>query len=70
MRSVQSTFETYVKLNKRIAARDADARCRRSTSPARLADTIVAHLPLKLDDKQELLETDDRRRSGSSGSTS
>ena len=39
-------------------ARDADLACRPSTIPARLADTIVAALPLKLADKQAILETE------------
>ena len=70
MRSVQATFEIYVKLNKRIPP-EMLMSVQTIDDPARLADTIVAHLPtLKLTDKQALLEMDDRRRSGSSASTS
>ncbi len=56
MRSVQSTFESYVKLNKRIPP-EMLVSISTIEDPARLADTIVAHLSLKLNDKQEILET-------------
>ncbi|HMA20491.1 MAG TPA: endopeptidase La, partial [Gemmatimonadaceae bacterium] len=56
MRSVQSTFEAYVKLNKRIPP-EMLTSVASIDDPARLADTIVAHVALKLKDKQELLET-------------
>ncbi len=59
MRSVQSTFETYVKLNKRIAP-EMLMQVQTIDDPARLADTIVVHLTaVKLQDKQEILETTD-----------
>jgi ATP-dependent Lon protease len=59
MRSVQSTFETYVKLNKRIAP-EMLMQVQTIDDPARLADTIVVHLTaVKLHDKQEILETTD-----------
>jgi ATP-dependent Lon protease len=59
MRSVQSTFETYVKLNKRIAP-EMLMQVQTIEDPARLADTIVVHLSaVKLHDKQEILETTD-----------
>ncbi len=57
MRSVQSTFEAYVKLNKRIPP-EMLASVASIEDPARLADTIVAHLSLKLLDKQSILETE------------
>jgi ATP-dependent Lon protease len=50
------TFETYVKLNKKIPPEMLDARCRAIDDPSMLADTIAAHLTLKLEQKQELLE--------------
>jgi ATP-dependent Lon protease len=58
MRSVISTFETYVKLNKKIPP-EMVTTVGSITEPARLADTITAHLGIKLEDKQALLETFD-----------
>lgn len=58
MRSVRATFETYVKLNKRIPP-EMLASVASIDDPARLADSIVAHLALKLIDKQKILETED-----------
>jgi ATP-dependent Lon protease len=55
MRSVRTTFDTYVKLNKRIP-HDTLTAVGRLESAARLADTIVGYLTLKLVDKQGLLE--------------
>jgi ATP-dependent Lon protease len=57
MRSIHSTFETYVKLNKRIPP-EMLMSISTIEEPARLADTIVAHLNLKLNDKQAILETE------------
>jgi ATP-dependent Lon protease len=57
MRSVHSTFEAYVKLNKRIPP-EMLTSVASIDDPGRLADTIVAHLSLKLNDKQGILETD------------
>ncbi|MFO0555561.1 MAG: endopeptidase La [Polyangiaceae bacterium] len=57
MRSVASTFETYVKLNKKIAP-EVIVGVQTIDDPARLADTVVANLPtIKLADRQQLLET-------------
>src|SRR5205085_1646811 len=50
-----STFEAYVKLNKRIPP-EMLMSVATIDDPARLADTIVAHLSLKLNDKQAILE--------------
>ena len=55
MRTVKETFETYVKLNKRIPP-EMLASVSVIDDPARLADTIVAHLNLKIPDKQSILE--------------
>ncbi len=55
MRGVKSTFEQYVKLNKRIPP-EMLASVSTIEDPSRLADTIVAHLSLKLPDKQSILE--------------
>jgi ATP-dependent Lon protease len=56
IRSVQDVFEDYVKLNTRIPP-EMLVSVRTIEEPGRLADTIVAHVALKLKDKQELLET-------------
>ncbi len=59
MRSVQSTFESYVKLNKRIPP-EMLMTVQTIDDAARLADTIVVHLSsIKLNDRQEILETTD-----------
>ena len=55
IRSVHTTFEAYVKLNKRIPP-EMLMSVATIDDPARLADTIVAHLSLKLNDKQAILE--------------
>ncbi len=55
IRSVNSTFENYVKLNKKIPP-EMIMSVSSIDEPARLADTIVAHLGVKLEDKQTLLE--------------
>ncbi len=57
VRSVHSVFEAFVKLNKRIPP-EMLMQVSTIDDPARLADTIVAHLSLKLNDKQSLLETE------------
>src|SRR5215813_1492510 len=57
VRSVHATFESYVKLNKRIPP-EMLTSVASIDDPGRLSDTIVAHLSLKLNDKQALLETD------------
>ncbi len=56
MRSVQTTFENYVKLNKRVPPELA-VSVQSIENPSRLADTIAAHVNFKLSAKQELLET-------------
>ena len=55
VRGIKATFEQYVKLNKRIPP-EMLASVATIDDPARLADTIVAHLSLKLSDKQKILE--------------
>jgi ATP-dependent Lon protease len=55
VRSVKATFENYVKLNKRIPP-EMLMSVSTIEEPARLADLIVAHLNLKLEDKQAILE--------------
>lgn len=61
MRSVKGTFETYVKLNKRIPP-EILMRVSSIEDPGELADIIVAQLNLKLEDKQKALEIADPNR--------
>lgn len=58
VRSVKGTFETYVKLNKRIPP-EILMRVSSIENPGELADIIVAQLNLKLEDKQAVLEITD-----------
>ncbi|MCA9537954.1 MAG: endopeptidase La [Myxococcales bacterium] len=58
LRQVHTTFEAYVKLNKRIPP-EMQVAVSAVDDPSKLADSIVAHLNLKLTDKQVILETDD-----------
>jgi ATP-dependent Lon protease len=60
VRSVQNTFESYVKLNKRVPP-ELSTSVQSIESPSRLADTIAAHVNFKLSAKQELLETESVR---------
>lgn len=55
VRGVTSTFESYAKLNKKIPAEVLQS-VNAINDPSKLADTIVAHVNLKLPDKQKLLE--------------
>src|SRR5690554_644809 len=54
-RAIVGQFETYVKLNKKIPP-EILTSLSGIDSPGRLADTIAAHLPLKLEQKQNMLE--------------
>jgi ATP-dependent Lon protease len=59
MRSVQSAFEMYVKLNKKVQP-EVLMSVQTIDDPSRLSDTIIANLPtVKLSDRQALLEEDD-----------
>jgi ATP-dependent Lon protease len=55
VRTIHATFENYVKLNRKVPPEILNS-VSTITAPARLADTIVAHLNLKLEDRQRLLE--------------
>ena len=55
-RTILGQFEQFVKLNKKISA-DLFSSVSSLEEFSRLSDTIVAHLPLKIEDKQEILET-------------
>ena len=57
-RSVISRFEQYVKLNKKIPPEILTSLAG-IDQPGRLADTVAAHMALKLEDKQKVLEIHD-----------
>ena len=54
-RAVAEQFENYVKLNKKVPP-EALASIPNITEPGKLADSIAAHLSVKITDKQQLLE--------------
>jgi len=54
-RAVLAQFEQYVKLNKKIP-QEILTSLTGIEEPGRLADTVAAHLSLKLEQKQEMLE--------------
>jgi len=56
VREVHTTFENYVKLKKKIPP-EMVMSVSSIDDPGRLGDTIVAHLGVKLEDRQNLLET-------------
>ncbi|MCB9991380.1 MAG: endopeptidase La [Rhodospirillales bacterium] len=53
-RAVATEFEQYVKLNKKIPP-EVIVSINQIEEPPKLADTIAAHLALKIEEKQELL---------------
>ncbi|NLI75638.1 MAG: endopeptidase La [Candidatus Riflebacteria bacterium] len=55
MRNVISLFEQYVKINKKIPL-EVIMVANNVDEPGRLADIITAHLTLKVEEKQEILE--------------
>jgi ATP-dependent Lon protease len=57
-RTVVAQFESYVKLNKKIPP-EVLVSVNQIEEPSKLADTIAAHLALKIPEKQQLLETED-----------
>ncbi|MFT6339283.1 MAG: ATP-dependent Lon protease [Alcanivorax sp.] len=59
-RSLQSQFEDYVKLSKKVAP-EVTGSVSSIDEVSRLADTIAAHLQLKLEEKQDVLEMVDVR---------
>ena len=54
-RSALSVFDQYVKLNKKVPA-EVLTSLAGIDEPSRLSDTIAAHMSLKLDEKQKILE--------------
>ncbi len=62
MRSIAKAFESYVRLNKKVAS-DVVVQVGQIEEAARLADTVASNLNLKIADKQSLLaEIDVRKR--------
>jgi ATP-dependent Lon protease len=60
MRSVVNEFDQYVKLNMKIPPEILTSLAG-IEDPSRLADTVAAHLSLKIDEKQSILEIQDIR---------
>jgi ATP-dependent Lon protease len=60
MRSVQDAFENFVRLNRKIP-QDMVLSITSMDEAGKLSDTLIAHLNLKLSDKQDLLETCDKQ---------
>jgi len=58
VRSIKGVFEQYVKLNKRIPP-ELLMSISSINDPSRLADIMVAHLTMKIAEKQEILEAVD-----------
>ncbi|RZJ41378.1 MAG: endopeptidase La, partial [Brevundimonas sp.] len=56
LRAVIEQFENYVKLNKKVPP-EALSSIPQITDPSKLADSVAAHLSVKIGDKQGLLET-------------
>ncbi len=56
MRSLLDYFEQYIKLSKKVSA-ETYATISDIEEPGRMADLIASHLPLKMKDKQDILET-------------
>ncbi|UQD52921.1 endopeptidase La [Bacillus methanolicus] len=58
MRTMLEYFEQYIKMSKKISA-ETYSSVADIEEPGRMADVISSHLPLKLKEKQEILETVD-----------
>ncbi|AZB43834.1 endopeptidase La [Bacillus sp. FJAT-42376] len=56
MRTLLEYFEQYIKLSKKVSA-ETFASVADIDDPGRVADLVASHLPLKLKEKQEVLET-------------
>jgi ATP-dependent Lon protease len=59
-RSILNLFDQYVKLNKKVPPEILTSLAG-IDEPARLADTIAAHMSLKIEEKQNILEIDEVR---------
>ena len=55
MRNVRESFETYVKLSKKVHV-EIVGTINAIDDPAKLADVVVSHLNIKLDERQKILE--------------
>ncbi|MBK9585114.1 MAG: endopeptidase La [Alphaproteobacteria bacterium] len=55
-RAVMTQFEQYVKLNKKIPP-EVIVSVNQISDPSKMADTIASHITLKIEQKQEILET-------------
>ncbi|WP_422448225.1 MULTISPECIES: endopeptidase La [unclassified Endozoicomonas] len=55
VRSVMSQFEQYVQLSKKVP-NEVLSSLSGIKDPAKLVDTISAHMPMKIEDKQKMLE--------------
>ena len=60
LRSVLNLFDQYVKLNKKVPP-EILASLSSIDDPGRLADTIAAHLAIKIPEKQELLDSEQEK---------
>ncbi|WP_243386534.1 endopeptidase La [Bacillus kexueae] len=58
MRTALDYFEQYIKMSKKLTS-ETFATVTDIDEPGRLADLIASHLPIKLKDKQQILETYD-----------
>lgn len=61
MRAVNTTFETYIGLSKKVPV-EVSSTISGIDDPSRLADTVSGHLQIPLADKQEILEILDPSR--------
>jgi len=60
MRSVMAQFDQYVKLSKKVPPEILSSLAS-IEEPSRLADTIAAHMSLKIEEKQKILEIENLR---------
>ncbi|MCZ7665700.1 MAG: LON peptidase substrate-binding domain-containing protein, partial [Thermoleophilia bacterium] len=60
VRNVMTSFESYAKLSKKIPA-EILSQLASVDDPAKLSDTVAAHLPVKVSEKQALLELESDR---------
>ena len=69
IRSVTASFESYVKLGKKISP-EMIHQIHAIDDPFRLADAVIVHLNIKLEEKQQILETDDAGQASGADSCS
>ncbi|MFP7471748.1 endopeptidase La [Niallia taxi] len=60
MRTMLQYFEQYIKISKKISS-ETYATVSDMEEPGRMADIIASHLPIKLKEKQQILETLDNK---------